>query len=135
LASTRPAIEKRVRSASRRRLKEDAPGAFAVTTVDGPVEEDHPSQSEAIHSRGFRVMESAHFSNGKLDQGKLAYVDFLRDVLAQQMGWTTTTLNSVLRALRNREFLVTSKPNILTYTRRINGLTSSVYRVKAAFFG
>jgi putative DNA primase/helicase len=112
-----------------------APGAFAVTTVDGPVEEDHPSQSEAIHRRGFRVIESARFSNGKLEHGKLAYVDFLRDVLAQQMGWTTTTLNSVLRGLRNREFLVTSKPNILTYTRRINGLTSSVYRVKAAFFG
>ena len=99
-------------------------------------EKELPDQPQTTARCGFKVMSGMRAGfDGKLAGGTFEFIDFLPSVLRQRMNWTEVTRLSVLRALRDQKLLIVSKSDELTYTRRVDGRTTGVYRVKASFFG
>jgi putative DNA primase/helicase len=111
------------------------PAAFPITSRDGANEMDLPNQPQTTAQRGFKVMSGMRACpDGEPAGGMIEYVDFVPAVLRQSMNWSEVTRRGVLRSLREQGLLIVSKKDELTYTRRIDGRTASVYRVKASFF-
>jgi hypothetical protein len=111
------------------------PAAFPITSREEMTEKDLPDQPQTTARCGFKVMSGMRAGfDGKLAGGTLEFIDFLPSVLRQRLNWTEVTRLSVLRALRDQKLLIVSKSGELT-TRRVDGRTTGVYRVKASFFG
>ena len=112
------------------------PAAFPITSRDETTEKELPDQPQTTARRGFRVMSGMRDDiDGKPMGGTLEYVDFFPSVLRQNMNWSEVTRRGVLGSLRDHGLLIVSKKDELTYTRRVDGRSASVYRVKASFFG
>jgi Domain of unknown function (DUF927) len=95
-------------------------------------------QAETVPIRGWKAMTNVrNRSDGygsKFVGGDLVYVDFIPDVLAQNLGQPKRALQEALATLRGLKLLISESRQALRTQRKVDGENTTVVRIKGEFF-
>jgi hypothetical protein len=105
------------------------------------ISDDEPlvPQAATVPIRGWKAMTNVRTRNDdygppKFVSGDLAYVDFIPDVLEQNLGQSKRALQHALGSLRDLRFLITESKQALRTQRKVDRENTPVIRIKAEFF-